>query len=234
MNMKFNSNDKLLFIDFDHTCYDTDCFLLKEIRQPMLNNFKIPTQEWEESYEKAVQTGYSLEQHLIELNKISENKKYSLEEIQSFGKTINFNKYLYEDVEPFLQEARDKGYKVVLLSFGAPNWQDKKVLGVGLDKLVDEIKYTKKEGTKINVLKQLAQNYSKVIFIDNNGTDLDAVCGALPNVQTYRIERVHSDITNKEDKEYMRMRYMESRKITERKLAFSHKYCKALKDIILE
>ncbi len=234
MNTQLNSNNKVLFLDFDHTCYDTDCFLLKEIRQPMLNNFKIPTEKWEKSYEKAVHAGYCLEQHLIELNKISENKKYSLEEIQSFSKTINFNKYLYKDVEPFLQEARNKGYKIILLSFGAPNWQDKKVLSVKLDKLVDEIKYTKKEGTKIDVLKQLVENYSKVIFIDNNGTDLDAVRETLPNVQTYYIERVHDDITNKEDVEYMSIRYMESRKIAERELSFSHQYCKTLKEINLE
>ena len=233
MSAKLNNFDKVLFLDFDHTCYDTDTFLLKEIRQPMLKYFKIPAQEWEKSYEKAVRAGYSLEQHLLELNKITGDKKYSLEKIQSFGQTIKFDKYLYQDVQPFLKKAKEKGYRIILLSFGAPNWQNKKVFGVGLDKLVDEIKYTKKEGSKIEILKKLAENYKKVIFIDNNGMDLDAVHQALSHVQTYYINRSHDGIVGKGNAEYMRIRYMESRKIAERKLSFSHNHCNNFKDIVL-
>jgi FMN phosphatase YigB (HAD superfamily) len=234
MNTESNNLNKILFLDFDHTCYDTDTFLLQEIRHPMIKKFKIPTKEWEESYEKAVRVGYSLEQHLIELNKITDNGSCSKEEMESLGRTINFDKYLFKDVVPFLKKVKEKGYRIVLLSFGMPNWQDKKVLGVGLDKLVDVIKYTKKEGGKMEVLRELAINYEKVIFIDNNGIDLDAVHRVLPGVQTYYLSRVHDNLTNTEDAEYMRIRYMESRKIAERKLLFSHNHCMNLKNIILE
>lgn len=237
MNIQLNSLDKILFLDFDHTCYDSDAFLLKEIRQPMLSRFKIPTKKWEESYKKAVRAGYSLQQHLIELNKIMKNVPCSQEELESLSKTIKFNKYLYEDVELFLKKAKEKGYKITLLSFGAPDWQNKKVFGVGLDKLVDLIKYTKKEGNKMKTIKELATNYDKVIFIDNNGVDLDAVRERLPRVQTYYIDRNHDNITNKEDKEFINIKnikYIESRKMAERKLLFSHKHCKNLKDINLE
>ena len=33
MNTQLNSFNKVLFLDFDHTCYDSDAFLLKEIRK---------------------------------------------------------------------------------------------------------------------------------------------------------------------------------------------------------
>ena len=66
MDTQFAPTDKVLFIDFDHTCYDTDMFLLTEIRQPMLSRFDIPTDKWKNlmkmQYMQAIR-----EQHLIEL-----------------------------------------------------------------------------------------------------------------------------------------------------------------------
>jgi FMN phosphatase YigB (HAD superfamily) len=230
MDTQFAPTDKVLFIDFDHTCYDTDMFLLTEIRQPMLNLFNISTDKWEKSYENAVQAGYSLEQHLTELIKIMSSAPYTEEEMQSFGEKINFNKYLYEDSIPFLKNAREKGYKIMLLSFGAPSWQNKKVLGVGLDKFVDEIRYTKAEGNKLEVLRQYANHLDRIIFIDNNGIDLDAVKKECPNIETYYISRPREDMSEK-DTEYMKVRHMESRKIAERTLLFKHQHCTDLKSI---
>ncbi len=232
MNTQMTFSEKILFLDFDHTCYDTDSFLLDEIRQPMLSRFNIPTDKWEESYENAVRAGYSLEQHLIELEKILNPSPCSKEQIKSFSETVNFHQYLYSDTVPFLLEVKEKGYKIILLSFGSANWQNKKVLGVGLDKYVDLIRYTKEEGSKLEVIKQFGQKGSKVIFIDNNGVDLDAVKKELPNIETYYINRPHEEMSEK-DTEYMQVRHMESRKIAERTLLFEHKHCDNLKDIIL-
>ncbi len=232
MNTQFSPNEKVLFLDFDHTCYDTDMFLMHEIRQPMLKSFNMPDKEWEKSYENAVKAGYSLEQHLEEINKIIQPAPCSEIEIKEFGKTINFDKYLYEDTIPFLKEAREKGYKIMLLSFGAPSWQNKKVLSVGLDRFVDVIKYTKEEGSKIEVLRQFADHDGKIIFVDNNGIDLDAGKKELPNIETYYINRPHEDM-NEKDIEYMKVRHMESRKIAERTLLFTHKKCINLKEVIL-
>lgn len=232
MDTQFAPTDKVLFIDFDHTCYDTDMFLLTEIRQPMLSRFDIPTDKWEESYENAVHAGYSLEQHLIELEKIIDPTPCTEEDMKDFGKKINFNKYLYEDSIPFLKKAKREGYKIMLLSFGAPSWQNKKVLNVGLDKYVDIIKYTKEEGNKVEILRQFANHSGKIIFIDNNGIDLDAVKKECPNIETYYISRPYEDMSEK-DTEYMKIRHMESRKIAERTLLFHHKKCINLREVIL-
>ena len=233
MNTQFAPNDKILFIDFDHTCYNTDMFLLAEISQPMLKRFNLPQKEWEISYENAVKAGYTLEQHLKEINKIIQPAPCSDTEIKEFGKIINFDKYLYDDTIPFLKEAKEKGYKIMLLSFGSPKWQNKKVLSVGLEKFIDVIKYTKEEGSKIEVLRQFTNHNGKTIFVDNNGIDLDAAKKELPNIETYYINRAHDDLINKEDIEYMRIRYMESRKIAERTLFFPHKKYTNLKEITL-
>ncbi|KKR78435.1 MAG: hypothetical protein UU24_C0037G0007 [Candidatus Nomurabacteria bacterium GW2011_GWA2_40_9] len=152
MIQQFDQKDKVLVLDFDHTCYDTDAFLLFEIRQAMISRFNIPVPVWEESYENAVKTGYSLEQHLEELTRILKYEICSIEEIQNFEKEINFSKYLYPDVLSVLKEAKDRGYKIMLLSFGDPIWQDKKVSGVGFDRIMDIIKYTKEEGSKHRIV----------------------------------------------------------------------------------
>ena len=92
MFSKFNPNDKVLVLDFDHNCYDTDAFLLFEIRQKMLNKFNISAQIWQDAYESAVKIGYSLEQHLKELVKILNYEPCSLKEMKDFEKEINFDK----------------------------------------------------------------------------------------------------------------------------------------------
>jgi len=80
------------------------------------------------------------------------------------------------------------------------------------------------------VLRQYADKCSKVIFIDNKGHDLDAVHEALPQVETYHMNRA-PDVFD--DSEYTRMRYWESRKMAEKETRFEHKCCKTLKDVLL-
>jgi FMN phosphatase YigB (HAD superfamily) len=233
MLSQFNPNDKVLVLDFDHTCYDTDAFLMYEIRQGMINKFNIPFKSWEESYESSVRLGYSLEQHRNELMKVLKYEPFSLEEIQNFEKQINFGKYLYKDVISFLNKAKNLGYKMMLLSFGDRLWQDKKVIGVGLDKIMDIIHYTPKEGYKAEVLKKYVNNCKKVIFVENNGHDLDAVYKLMPNVETYFMSRLPPSLMKKEDNAFMEIRYAESRRIAKKKVLFSHKHCKSFDSIIL-
>ena len=233
MFLKFTPRDKILVLDFDHTCYDTDAFLLFEIRQRMLREFDIPIKAWEESYEKAAKIGYSLETHRNELIKILKYKPCSLEEIKKFEKNIDFSKYLYPDVLSVLKQAKDKGYKLMLLSFGAVSWQNKKVTGVGFDKIMDVIKYTKEEKGKVGILKEYTQDCQKVIFVENNGLELDEVRKTLPYIETYFMNRVPSDKMALGDDDFFRMRYAESRKIAMRQVLLDHKHCSTFLDIIL-
>jgi len=230
---KFKPTDKVLVLDFDHACYDTDAFLMSEITHRMLRKFNIPVEIWEKSYESAVRLGYSLEQHRSELIKILGYEPYSMEELQAFEAKMNFDKYLYSDVLLFLKEARDKGYKIMLLSFGATDWQNKKVRGVGLDKLVDVIKYTKEARGKMAILKEYIDSSNKVIFVDNNGGDVDEVHKVLPHIETYFMNRVPADAMDAVDDDFLKMRYAESRKIAERHVAFKHKCCHSLTEVVL-
>ena len=233
MDIEFKPTDKILILDFDHTCYDTDAFLLFEIRRPMLKTFDIPVKKWEESYEAAADIGYSLEQHLQELNKVLISPPCSLEEIQTFGKNIQFSQYLYSDTLSFLEKAKKDGYKIILLSFGFPEWQDKKVKGVGLEKLVNKVIYVNEHGGKVGILKKYFHSNPKVIFVDNNCNELDRVHKEMPNVETYFMRRTSEYDMSAQDNEDIRVRYLESRKMAEMTMLFEHKQCSSFKEVIL-
>lgn len=228
----FKSTDKILVLDFDHTCYDTDAFLLYELRQAMLKKFDIPIKAWEDSYESAVKMGYSLERHRSELIKILKYEPFSVEDIRSFEKEVDFSNYLYKDVIPVLDRAKALGYKMMLLSFGDPVWQSKKVTGVGFDKIMDVIKYTKEEGNKMEVLKKYVNGCKKIIFIENNGRDIDEVHRSLPYVETYFMNRVPVDLMNV-DNDFVKVRYGESRRMAKKQVVFNHKSCSSFNDVVL-
>lgn len=232
MISEFSPNDQVLVLDFDHNCYDTEAFLLFEIRQPMLEKWNIPVDAWQESYEVAARTGYSLEAHRDELAKILKYEPFSLAQIQDFEKQMNFSKYLYPDTLPLVASAKQKGYKIMLLSFGSESWQNKKVKGAELDKVVDAIFYTKEHGGKVEVLKNCTENCAKVIFVDNNGIELDEVKKSLPNVETYFMNRVPVEAMHTDD-EFVKMRFNESRKIAMRQAIFEHKRITSFNEIDL-
>ncbi len=233
MDKGFLPTDKVLVLDFDHTCYDTDAFLLFEIRNRMIDTFNIPIDAWEEAYEASAQIGYSLERHREELIKILKKELFSVEEIQKFEKEIDFSKYLYPDTIKFVKKAKEEGYKIMLLSFGETKWQDKKVKGCGFDKYMDVIKYTREAGGKMGVLREYTENCKRVLFVENNGRDIDNVRRFLPYVETYFMNRVPPKGASDEDEEFIKVRYSESRKIAERKTKLNHKPCQTFDDVDL-
>ncbi len=227
--------DKALILDFDHTCYDTDAFLLHEIREPMLSHFNIPVEKWEQAYRAAADIGYLPEQHLQELNKIMQPAPCSLEEILDFAASINFDKYLFSDVLPVLKDAKEKGYKIMILSFGAIAWQNKKVLGVGLDKAVDDIEYVTKDENraKTEAIRKYGIRCTKVIFVDNKGSNLDEVHRTLPHVKTYLISRVPDEAMNFDNDEEIRIKYLESRRVAAQEALPVHVRCHTFEEIDL-
>ena len=234
MNTIDNLKVKVLILDFDHTCYDTDDFLFAEIRQPMLNNFKIPVDIWEKSYRNAANIGYSLEQHREEIIKIASSSPCSLSDIQELDKNINFSKYLYPEVITVLKKVKDMGYRIMILSFGQIDWQNKKVFGSGIDKFVDKVEYVTADEnkSKADSIREYALGPYEVIFVDNKGSNLDMVISELPYVTTYHINRVPNDAMYFGDDENIRIKYLESRMIAEAKTKFNHKQCSSLEEII--
>jgi FMN phosphatase YigB (HAD superfamily) len=234
MTKQFNPKDKVLILDFDHTCYDTNDFLVFEMKQPMLRHFNITADIWERSYCIAADIGYSPVQQLKEIFKITKSTPFTISDIKTFEKSINFSKYLYFDCESFLKKAKSRGYKTMILSYGAVDWQKKKIQGAGLDKMVDIVKYIVTSGSKakMKVIRQYAGNCSRVIFVDNKGTYLDTVHEVLPKVETYLMNRKPSNKMNKNCNDQTHD-CLESRRKVGMKTHYSHKQCQTFKEITL-
>jgi len=231
METRFGKGEKVLVLDFDHTLYDTDALLMFEMRHRMLELFKIKQDIWENTYEAAVMRGYTLEVHAEEIARALGKGPFSGEMVAELEKSMNFSKYLYPDTTDFIKKAKEAGYKVMILSFGAESWQKKKIYATGLNDIVDVIKYTREQGGKVGVIGKYTEGCRKVMFIDNSASEIDNVRRFLPYVETYIMNRVPPVPRNKAEEEYMKMRYMESRKMSEKKPAFMHKKCKELSEV---
>ncbi|MEK7113856.1 MAG: HAD family hydrolase [Patescibacteria group bacterium] len=234
MSDVLNSGKKALILDFDHTCYDTDAFLLFEIRQPIFNKFKVSNVDWETSYEETVKTGYSIEKHLDEISKVL-GVSIKDEDRKEIIDNIDCEKYLYPDTISFVKKAKEMGYMIVLLSYGYESWQNKKVMGSGLNKFMDDIKYVIEDEhcSKAKVVGSYSESHGKVIFVDNKGANVDEVHREFPKVETYFMNRVLDTDVLRADSEYVRIRYAESRKIAEKEALPVHCRCFSLSEVLL-
>ncbi len=233
MTEEHEKNNKILVLDFDHTCYDTDDFLFNEIRKPMLKALDIPVAVWEKSYRVSADAGYTLREHWQQMTNLLGTEPCSLKTIDELGEKINFTKYLYDDVSQVINEAKAKGYRIIILSFGAGSWQDLKVHGAGLDKSADEIIYSSLVKDKAQILKDKISETDEVIFVDNKSNELDSVFKLLPWVKTYLINRVPMHVRGENSEEQDRIKYLESRRIAEEAVPASHQRIDSLKEIIL-
>jgi len=181
-----------LLLDFDHTLFDTDRFFWVDLKSAFAR-FGVPNDAWEKSYEAIWPLGYSLAKHLDELERLGVIAG------QDIGRTMlatleadfsDLRPYLFPDVPAFLKAARQRGFDLILLSFGDPAWQSYKVRASGLAPLFQKIVYTAKQGGKGELLDDLSSSYAELCAIDNNPADLDSMKARHSKLQTHLICRV--------------------------------------------
>jgi hypothetical protein len=181
-----------LLLDFDHTLFDTDRFFWVDLKSAFAR-FGVPNDAWEKSYEAIWPLGYSLAKHLDELERLGVIAG------QDIGRTMlatleadfsNLRPYLFPDVPAFLEAARQRGFDLILLSFGDPAWQSYKVRASGLAPLFRKIVYTVKRSGKGELLDDLGSSYAELCAIDNNPADLDSMKARHSKLQTHLICRV--------------------------------------------
>ena len=181
-----------LLLDFDHTLFDTDRFFWVDLKSAFAR-FGVPNDAWEKSYEAIWPLGYSLAKHLDELERLGVIAG------QDIGRTMlatleadfsDLRPYLFPDVPAFLEAARQRGFDLILLSFGDPAWQSYKVRASGLAPLFQKIVYTAKQGGKGELLDDLSSSYAELCAIDNNPADLDSMKARHSKLQTHLICRV--------------------------------------------
>jgi hypothetical protein len=181
-----------LLLDFDHTLFDTDRFFWVDLKSAFAR-FGVPNDAWEKSYEAIWPLGYSLAKHLDELERLGVIAGQDIRRTMLATLEADFSDlrpYLFPDVPAFLEAARQRGFDLILLSFGDPAWQSYKVRASGLAPLFQKIVYTVKQSGKGELLDDLSSSYAELCAIDNNPADLDSMKARHSKLQTHLICRV--------------------------------------------
>lgn len=219
------------FLDFDHTLFNTDEFFHVDVRNSFLR-LGVDGNWWELSYEKAWQTGYTLEKHAAEAHLLS-GIQMPLEEMKRVlqGSFLDLRRYLFSDVVPFLENAKRKGILLFLLSFGNPEWQRYKVAGSRIDTHFDNMFFVPAEGRKARFVLNHSSNFGRVVVVDNNPIELDLVKDVVPTAETYCISRVPDDMVVPED-EQIRLKFRDARKYVGKVWRHRHIECRGLDGIL--
>ncbi len=219
------------FLDFDHTLFHTDEFFHIDVRQSFLR-LGIDATEWEQSYAAVWPTGYTLEKHVEEVSRRS-GGNLPLEKMRrvlqkSFS---DLRRYLFPDVLPFLQRAKNNGMRLYLISFGDREWQRYKVSACAVSVYFDGMFFAATTGGKITLVQEQVKGFAgPALVVDNNPTDLDLIRDQAPETRTYHINRVPDDMRFPAD-DLSRLRFLEARRYLERVPRHQHVPCRTLDGI---
>jgi FMN phosphatase YigB (HAD superfamily) len=224
------TRDRAIFLDFDHTLFNTDEFFHVDVRTSF-RHLGLDSASWEQGYARAWRAGYSLEGHAEEMYRQTGGHR-ALEEMKRILREsfTDLRRYLFSDVLPFLGGAKERGVHLYLLSFGDPDWQRYKVRGSGIEPYFDGIFITAQEGGKANIILEQAGSCQKAVIVDNNPSELDLIKEAAPDIATYCINRVPRELVVPAD-EISRLRYLEARDHATRPWRYQHVPCRTLEEV---
>ena len=228
--MNTRTRDRAIFLDFDHTLFDTDEFFHMDVRTSF-RHLGLDSASWEQGYARAWRAGYSLEGHAEEMYRQSGSPR-ALEDMKRILREsfMDLQRYLFSDVLPFLGAARERGVRLYLLSRGDPGWQRYKVAGSGIESYFNGTFFTAHEGGKANVILEQAGSCQKVVMVDNNPSELDLIKEATPDIATYCINRVPRESVVPAD-ETSRLRFLEARDYATRPWRYQHVPCRTLDEV---
>lgn len=224
-------NSISVFVDFDHTLFNTDEFFHVDIRN-IVCNFGIDEKCWDQTYEISVKSGYALDKHIDlacqHMGCIIAPDKIKIV-VADFLKDLR--RYLFADVIPFFEAQRDEA-DFYLLSFGNPEWQRRKVDGCGIGKYFKDLLFTAQPNSKASMILSRINNYANVIAVDDNPRELDLIKDSYPSATTYCINRVPDEFVEPKDK-LSELKFLKARKYLNQPSRYQHKKIKTLYEIEL-
>ena len=225
---------RAILLDFDHTLFDTDRFFWVDLRSAFAR-LGVPDDAWEKSYEAIWPSGYSLVKHLDELGQTSaitgsEIRRTMLTTLETCFSDLS--PYLFPDVPGFLKAACQRGFDLILLSFGDPHWQSYKVQSSGIAPLFRRIVYTANQQGKGELVEELGSRYGALHAIDNNPADLDSMKERNARLQTHLICRVEPLRIEGADPD-LRDRFREAARYLTIPSRLSHHRCRSLDEVSL-
>ena len=168
---------KAVLFDLDYTLYDADLYYLEafqDIAEYLESKYKLQKNEVYQTIVKMSKQRKdfsNLFNDLLEYYNLNENianivEIFNKHEINSF--------HLYQDALPTLKMLRSKNYKLGIITDGNIARQTRKILKFDLDKLVDNVTYTKNSEAKpspipfVTALKAIDVEASSAIYVGDN------------------------------------------------------------------
>lgn len=180
-----------IFIDFDDVIFNTKKFSQK------LKNFFAENGVNEELYSKYYyEPNDSNEIRLFDpeglFERLEKNEQIDTKEIRkNFNLLLNdLTKFVFDDVEEFLNFAGREN--VYLVSFGQPLFQNKKIIGAEIDRMVNGCIVTK--GSKAEAISKVMDELEidqgeKIVFIDDRIEQIQDIKKNHPNARTFFLSR---------------------------------------------
>lgn len=166
-------------LDFDYTLFNTEA--MRRAMALALAKHGVSDERYRETEQAAKASGvYTLEDHLQAMA-----TGPAVDELQRsvYAVLESAEQFLYPDVIPFLQQIQEQD--VTILSFGSPQWQERKIRDSGVDALADHVITTDQD--KAAVIQQYAGQ--DVTVINDRGSEIDAMYAVMPQARYIWIRR---------------------------------------------
>lgn len=167
-----------IYIDFDRTIFNTDKFLMD--LDDILTLYGIDVSLFLEYVKRNNEQGFNPYIILNRMEKKLEFNKDIYGKINSLVK--HSSSYIYDDVYDFLKLAKEKKYKLFILTKGNEEYQLSKIRNTSLLDYIDGVLVTLKFKGELDL------NYQESIFIDDNPKEIESLIKKNPKM-IYRIMR---------------------------------------------
>ncbi|MBT4277969.1 HAD family hydrolase [Candidatus Falkowbacteria bacterium] len=163
----------LFFIDFDDTLFNTKKFK-KEFLKIFKQN-KVSKKQFDECYYSKDKNGdlkYDIEKQIFTLqNKYGVDGKKIKKEVKIF--LTKTEEFLFPDTIDFLDNLQGKDNYLVLLSYGAPVFQKKKIVSSGIVSFFQEIIISDKEKLKFIKKHPKSKTAERIFFLEDHPEQLE-------------------------------------------------------------
>ena len=171
----------MVIIDFDDTIFNTQAF--KRARIEALERVGVSEELYHETYMEARQKDsvliYSDEAHADALAGRGFSRETVLATLESLAGTTT---YLFEDSSLFIESLKRRNASLVLLSLGAPAFQEKKIHQSGLENVFDQ-KYITNTNKADVLLSLLVNEVAPVWFINDKVDETRALAAQFPKLK---------------------------------------------------
>lgn len=179
-----------VFLDFDDVIFNTKDFVI-ELRN-LFASHGVTEDIFKKYYYDEKNPEVKIFNPWATLKRIEENEKRDVSALRKKFEDLllNLSWCMFPDVEKFLKFVGKDN--VFLISFGLPDFQNKKIIGCGLDKMIGGCIVT--NGSKAEaigkVLRELEINENeKMFFVDDRCQHIEEIKTAFPNIKTFLLCR---------------------------------------------